>query len=465
MGSYKPVTEEVLDALRKELGSENVLTAPEKLDVYKTDEETNPQYFHLPEAVVSPGTAEEVAAVVKLANKYLFPLTVRSAGTSLAGGAIPVCGGVVLLLERLNKVIEVNRDAMFMVVEAGALTKEIQEIANKEGLLYAGDPCSANSCLIGGNIATNAGGNKAVRYGTTRNQVYALEVVTPTGDIVEMGARLQKKTTGYCLEQLLIGSEGTLGIITKATLKLQPLPPFKFDLLAIFTEVEKAVDLVPKVIKAGITPTSVEFMDNSFVRSTNDYCESRLPHYEDGNYVIITVETFSEDELDMKMELLDALCKQGGAVEVLEADERVWRLRRSCQESVRVISLVSITDDLVVPLDKIAETIKFVMETGKKYPFRVMTLAHAGDGNLHFVLCKCQLSDEVWETEVNRFHEEVYAYAYGIGGRLSGEHGIGLKKLEELERYTSPGELSVMKTIKKAMDPNNILNPGKLLQI
>jgi glycolate oxidase len=465
MSSCKPVTEEVLDALRKELGSENVLTAPEKLDVYKTDEETNPQYFHLPEAVVSPGTAEEVAAVVKLANKYLFPLTVRSAGTSLAGGAIPVCGGVVLLLERLNKVIEVNRDSMFMVVEAGALTKEIQEIANKEGLLYAGDPCSANSCLIGGNIATNAGGNKAVRYGTTRNQVYALEVVTPTGDIVEMGARLQKKTTGYCLEQLLIGSEGTLGIITKATLKLQPLPPFKFDLLAIFTEVEKAVDLVPKVIKAGITPTSVEFMDNSFVRSTNDYCESRLPHYEDGNYVIITVETFSEDELDMKMELLDALCTQGGAVEVLEADERVWRLRRSCQESVRVISLVSITDDLVVPLDKIAETIKFVMETGKKYPFRVMTLAHAGDGNLHFVLCKCQLSDEVWETEVNRFHEEVYAYAYGIGGRLSGEHGIGLKKLEELERYTSPGELSVMKTIKKAMDPNNILNPGKLLQI
>lgn len=465
MSSCKPVTEEMLDALRKELGSENVLTAPEKLDVYKTDEETNPQYFQLPEAVVSPGTAEEVAAVVKLANKYLFPLTVRSAGTSLAGGAIPVCGGVVLLLERLNKVIEVNRDAMFMVVEAGALTKEIQEIANKEGLLYAGDPCSANSCLIGGNIATNAGGNKAVRYGTTRNQVYALEVVTPTGDIVEMGARLQKKTTGYCLEQLLIGSEGTLGIITKATLKLQPLPPFKFDLLAIFTEVEKAVDLVPKVIKAGITPTSVEFMDNSFVRSTNDYCESRLPHYEDGNYVIITVETFSEDELDMKMELLDALCTQGGAVEVLEADERVWRLRRSCQESVRVISLVSITDDLVVPLDKIAETIKFVMETGKEYPFRVMTLAHAGDGNLHFVLCKCQLSDEVWETEVNRFHEEVYAYAYGIGGRLSGEHGIGLKKLEELERYTSPGELSVMKTIKKAMDPNNILNPGKLLQI
>ena len=465
MSEYKPVTNEVIEALKAAVGSEYVLTEPAKLDAYKTDEETNPHYFHLPEAVVLPGSTEEVAAVVKLANQYKFPITVRSAGTSLAGGAIPVCGGVVLLLERLNKILEVNHDAMYMVVEAGALTKEIQEIANKEGLLYAGDPCSADSCLIGGNIATNAGGNKAVRYGTTRNQVYAVEVVTPTGDIVEMGARLQKKTSGYCLEQLLIGSEGTLGIITKATLKLQPLPPYRFDLLAIFTEVDKAIDIVPKVIKAGITPTSVEFMDNSFVRSTNDYCESRLPHYEDGNYVIITVETFSEDELDSKMEVLDTLCSENGAVEVLEADERVWKLRRSCQESVRIISLVSITDDLVVPLDKIAETIKFVMETGKKYPFKVMTLAHAGDGNLHFVLCKGELADEIWEQEVAKFHAEVYEYAYGIGGRLSGEHGIGFKKLEELETYTAPGELLVMKTIKKAMDPNNILNPGKLLKI
>ena len=465
MSNYNPVTEEVIAALKAVVGEAYVWAEPEKLDQYKTDEETNPHYFHMPEVVVAPANAEEIAEIVRLANKFLVPITVRSAGTSLAGGAIPVCGGIVLLLERLNRILELNAEAMYIVVEAGALTKEIQEMANKAGLLYAGDPCSADSCMIGGNIATNAGGNKAVRYGTTRNQVYEIEVVTPTGEIVEMGARLQKKTTGYCLEQLLIGSEGTLGIITKATLKLQPLAPYRFDLLAIFTEVDKAIDIVPKVIKAGITPTSVEFMDNSFVRSTNDYCESRLPHYEDGNYVIITVETFSEDELDSKMEILDTLCTENGAVDVLEADERVWKLRRNCQESVRTISLVSITDDLVVPIDKIAETIKFVVETGKKYPFKVMTIAHAGDGNLHFVLCKCDLPDETWETEVAKFHAEVYEYAYAIGGRLSGEHGIGLKKLEELEKYTSPGELLVMKTIKKAMDPNNILNPCKVLKI
>jgi glycolate oxidase len=417
----------------------------------------------MPEVVVLPGTAQEVAEVVKLANKFLVPITVRGAGTSLSDGAIPVCGGMVLLMERMNKILAFDEEGMYMVVEAGVSTKAIQDLANSKKLLYAGDPCSAESCMIGGNLATNAGGNKAVRYGTTRDQVYALEVVTPIGDIVNMGARLQKKTTGYCLEQLLMGSEGTLGIITKATLKLKPLPPYRFDILAIFTDVTKAIDLVPKIIKAGVTPTSIEFMDNNFVRSTNDYCETRLPHYEDGSYIIITVETLTEDELDIKMKLLDSLCTEGGAAEVLEADERVWKLRRNCQESLRIISKVNLTDDVVVPLDKEAETIKFVMAISKNYNLHAMTLAHAGDGNLHICLCKCDLSDEQWNKEVSEFHAEIYAYAYKVGGRLSGEHGIGAKKVKELEKYTESSELAVMKTIKSAMDPSNILNPGKVI--
>lgn len=460
---YNKVDAKFLDALKAIVGAEHVFADEATLDKYKTDEETNPHKFHTPEAVVAPANAEEIAAVVKLANEAEVPVTVRSAGTSLADGAIAVCGGIILLMERLNKILEINPEAMYMVVEAGALTKEIQEAAQKENLLYAGDPCSADSCMIGGNIATNAGGNKAVRYGVTRDQIYSVEVVTPTGDIVELGARLKKKSTGYCLEQLIMGSEGTLGIITKATLKLQPLPPYRFDLLAIFTDVDKAADLVPKVIKAGITPTSVEFMDNHFVQSTCAYCDTTMPHQQDGNFVIITVETFSEDELDMKMEQLDELCTESGAVEVLEADERIWNLRRNCQESLRVISLVSITDDVVVPTDKVAECIKFVEEKGKKYPFQVMTIAHAGDGNLHFCLCKGDLSDEEWDREVDKFHAEVYEYAYAIGGRLSGEHGIGAKKLPEMETYTPAGELTMMKEIKRALDPKNILNPGKII--
>ena len=367
MMNYKPVTEEVLEALRKAVGAEYVMTDPETLDKYKTDEETDPHYHHLPEVVVMPANTEEVAAVMKIANELDVPVTPRSAGTSVSCGAVPVCGGIVLLMERMDKILELNKEGMYMVVEAGARTLEIQEYANKEGFLYAGDPCSADSCLIGGNLATNAGGNKAVRYGTTRDQVHEIEFVSPTGEIIEVGARLKKCSTGYCLEQLIMGSEGTLGIITKATLKLLPLCPYKFDLVAVFTDPDKAIDLVPLLLKAGIDPTSIEYMDNTYVRTTADYCEYKnVPHYEDGIYVIVTVETYNEDELDMKMERLDELCTEAGAVEVLEADERIWKMRRNCQESVRLISLVSLTDDVVVPRDKVADAVKFVMKTGEK---------------------------------------------------------------------------------------------------
>lgn len=461
--TYNPVTEEVLAALRAALGEEFVKNDPETLERYKTDEEPDPHYHHLPEVVVLPGNTEEVAAVMKLANKFLVPVTPRSAGTSVSCGAIPVCGGIVLLLERMDKILEMNEDAMYMVVEAGARTSEIQAKANEAGLLYAGDPCSAESCLIGGNIATNAGGNKAVRYGTTRHQVYSIEVVTPQGEIVELGSRLKKCSTGYCLDQLIMGSEGTLGIITKATLKLLPLCPYRIDILAIFTDINKAVDLVPRLIKAGLNPTSVEFMDNGFVRAASDYAELRLPHYEDGSYVIVTVETFNEDELDLKMEQLDEICTECGATDVVEADERVWKVRRSCLEGAKALSRVSTSDDFVVPVDKIAVCLEHLMEVSKDYDFKCMCLAHAGDGNLHFSILKMDMSDEEWERQLHAFHEICYAYVYSLGGRLSGEHGIGAKKLEALATCCDPVEMSIMQTIKRAMDPNNILNPGKLI--
>lgn len=463
MRKYNSVTEEVIAALQEIVGAEFVKTDAETLERYKTDEEPDPHYHHLPEAVVWPGSTEEVAAIMRLANKFLVPVTPRSAGTSVSCGAIPVCGGIVLLLERMDKIIEFNADAMYIRVEAGARTAEIQRLANDAGLLYAGDPCSAESCLIGGNIATNAGGNKAVRYGTTRHQVYSVEVVTPTGEITELGVRLKKCSTGFCLDQLIMGSEGTLGIITKATLKLLPLCPYRLDILAIFTDVGQAVQLVPNLIRAGLNPTSVEFMDNGFVRAASDYSELRLPHYDDGSYVIVTVETFSEDELDLKMEQLDEICTACGATDVVEADERVWKVRRNCLEGSKALSKVSTSDDLVVPVDKIADCIEHLNTVAKDYNFKLMCLAHAGDGNLHFNILKMDMSDEQWEDELRRFHEQAYAYVYSLGGRLSGEHGIGAKKLAALEKYCDPVELSVMKTIKRALDPNNILNPGKLI--
>ncbi len=468
MKPYNKLSAEMLDELIAVVGKDYVIVDPERLDQYKTDEEYDPRRFVVPEAVVIPANAEEIAAIVKLCNKYNVPVTVRGGGTSLADGAIAVCGGIILVMTRLNRILEMNTTGMYMVVEAGVRTKDIQNMANEAGYLYAGDPCSAESCLIGGNLATNAGGNRAVRYGVTRNQVYSLEMVTPTGEIVELGGRLKKCSTGYCMEQLVMGSEGTLGIITKATLKLCPLPPYRFDMLAVFTDPQKAIDVVPLLIQAGVNPTSLEYMDNSYVRGTADFIEFKgAPHYEDGIYVIVTVETFNEDELDMKMEQLAELCEEAGAVEVLEADDRIWAMRRNCQESISLVSKVSLTDDVVVPTEKIADLIKKIMEVSEKYPFPVPAKinAHVGDGNLHIVLCKGELSDEDWEKYVHEFHEEVYAYAYAQGGRLAGEHGIGAKKLSYMEEFTPAGELELMRRIKLAWDPNLILNPGKVFDV
>ena len=462
---YNKVDEKFIAGLQAIVGKEHVFVDPDTLDQYKTDEETDPSKFHTPEAVVAPGTTEEVAAIVKLANEANVPITVRSAGTSLSDGAIAVCGGIILLMGRMDRILEVNTEGLYMVAEAGALVKACQAAAKEHNLVYAGDPSSAETCQIGGNLATNAGGIKAIRYGVTRDQVYGMEVVTPTGEIMNVGACLKKKTTGYALEQLIMGSEGTLGIITKVTLKLQPLAPYRFDVLAMFDSVEKAARLVPAVIKAGLNPTSIEFMDNSFVRSSTTFCEINVPHRDVANFVYVTVETFDEDQLDSGLEKLSELCEEAGALEVLEADDRLWSLRRNCQESLRILADVTITDDFVVPVHKVAETIEHVKAMGDHYPFEVMVLGHAGDGNLHVCMCRKNLTEEEWNENVEKFHKEAYPYVYSLGGRLSGEHGIGAKKLHYMEEYTEPSELEYMRMIKRAVDPKNILNPGKIFNV
>ncbi len=465
METYRPMDAATVEALRAIVGEKYVWTDPDHLERYQTDEETDPRLFHLPEAVVAPVSTEEVAAIVKLANAKHFPVTPRSGGTSVSDGAIPVCGGLVLLMERMNQIEKVDVNGMYLIAQAGVPTLAVQQAAREHGLFYAGDPCSADSCLIGGNLATNAGGDKAVRYGTTRNQVHAIEVVLPTGTIAHLGTRSKKNSTGYCLDQLVIGSEGTLGIITKATLKLLPMAPCRADVLAIFQKQDEATGIVPILLKEGLNPTSVEFMDNAFVRASSDYSHLRFSHYADGSYVILTLETFDHDELDKKLIKLDELCRKYGAAEVTVADDRVWLLRKNCLESTRVLRKVMTSDDFVVPLDKIAETINALSREAAKYPFRVFTLAHAGDGNLHFSILKGDLSDADWERYLDAFHAVAYQYVYAMGGRLSGEHGIGAKKVKQLERLADPGELYMMQTIKKALDPLDILNPGKVLAV
>ena len=466
LNHYNSVTPEIVQELKTALGEHFVSIDPDKLEMYKTDEEANPKYHHLPEVVVFPENTEQVAAVVRLANKYVIPITPRGAGTGLAGGAIPVYGGIVLVMDRMNTIIEFNEDALYVVAQAGVRTDELQREAKRHGLLYAGDPCSSDSCQIGGNVATNAGGNKAVKYGTTRDQVYSVEVVTAAGDIVTIGGRLAKKSTGYALEQLLVGSEGTLAIVTQVTLKLKPLPPQHLDLLAIFTDLDKALSLPNKVAKAGLNPTCMEFMDNSAIKSCARYIKAKLPYEDkDGIYIIITMDGFSEDEISQKTESLDALCTECGAVEVLVADEeRIWKARRSVAEAARMDSLIFAAEDIVVPLDAIVQIMHKLPELEAKYGIAATTVAHIGDGNIHVNALKGDMPVETWNVRLDEYNKELFSYVYQLGGRLSGEHGIGLKKIKEMEMFTNPIELEIMKTIKHAMDPKGILNPGKIFK-
>lgn len=464
---YTPINDEILARLTAIAGSKNVLTDNDAMQPYSHDEVTDPAYHHMPEAVVFAESAQQVAAIVQLANEYHFPVVPRGAGTGLACGAVPVCGGIVLSLEKMNHILEINTDGLYAVVEPGVRTSDLQKAAEEKGLFYAGDPCSGDSCFIGGNIATNAGGNRAVKYGTTRHQVYSIEIVNPTGRIVQLGARLQKQSIGYCLDQLIIGSEGTLGIITKATLKLLSKPRFKLDLLAVFDDTAAAIGVVNKIIKAGITPTCVEFMDNITIKSVERYLHETLQGSDTGNYLIVEVEGTSEDDLDDKAVVLDELCTASGASSVLVADPaRIWQARKAFAEAVRAESLIVCKEDVVVPVDQEPRLLACILELARKYGLITRIASHAGDGNIHLNILKNEdLTYEQWEEKVSENQQELYRFIYQLGGRLSGEHGIGSKRKALMEEFTNPDELDMMRAVKKALDPNNILNPGKIFDV
>ena len=466
MAKYNPLTAELVKELETIVGAKNVTIDPEKMETYSHDEETDPRYQHMPEAVVFPENAQQIAEIMKLANRALVPVVARGGGTGLAAAAVPLFGGIVVSTERMNQVLEINEDAMYMVVQPGVRTDDVQKAAKEKGLFYAGDPCSGDSCVIGGNVATNAGGNRAIKYGTTRHQVYAIEVVTPLGKIVQLGGRLEKSTTGYSLDHLVMGAEGTLGIITEITLKLKPMPNNVIDLLAIFPTIDQAIGIVTKVIKAGITPTCVEFMDNGTVKSVEHFLKTKQPHSDVGNYIIIQVEGQSDEDLEDKSVLLDELCMQNGALEVLVADPaKIWHARKSFLEAAREESLIQSKEDMVVPVNQIANLMHQAAEISTRYGLAARIASHAGDGNVHFHVLKGNLSDEKWDETLKLFQKEVYTLVYKLVGKLSGEHGIGYKRRQLMEEYTNPDELEMMRAIKKALDPNLILNPGKIFTV
>jgi glycolate oxidase len=407
-----------------------------------------------------------VSDILKLANRCLIPVIPRGAGTGYACAAVAYEGGIVLSTERMNHVIEIDERNMVLVVEPGVRTVDVQKTATQKGYLYAGEPSSSDSSFIGGNVATNAGGLKAVKYGTTRQQVMGLEIVTPTGEIVTLGGKLKKDSTGYGLTQLMVGSEGTLGVVTKVYLKMVPRLPHVVDLLAVFSTPESAINIVAKLMQSPISPVCVEFMDNKGIRCCEEFLREKLPHSDKGYYIIISIDGANENVLDDQCVLVDELCSANGALEVLVADSaKIWKARKSFGEANRSRSLIFSAEDTVVPMSRIPDVIAKLSELGQKYGVSIHVVAHAADGNVHADVLKEAMPLEIWNVKLPLLQDELYAFIYSVGGKLSGEHGIGYKRLALMQKYCNPVELKMMRAIKKALDPNEIMNPGKIFNL
>lgn len=439
---------------------------------YSHDETPADQYGVMPGVVVTPTTTEQVAELVKLANRRMIPVTPRGAGSGLSGGAIPIYGGMLLSVEKMNKVLEIDYANMMIVVEPGLVTNEINGLVSDHGLFFAGYPMSLESCFVGGNIAENAGGGKAVKYGVTGQYIVGMELVTPEGDVVMLGGKNVKDVTGYDLKKLIVGSEGTLGIVTKAIIKLSPKPKYQSDLLVLFEDVDTAIAAVPVIFsKAGITPTSIEFMDKASVHTSCNYLNEHLPYQQAGSMLLVSVDGTEKEQVDLDAERIGELLMKNGALEVYVADnyttqERVWSVRRNIAEAFKVYSPHQSLEDIVVPIGAIPTLMPKVAAISKKYDIAMPTYGHAGDGNLHTTLVKNPAhSMEQWYDIEEKALVELYDAVHSIGGKLSGEHGIGIKRKKYMEGLMDPVELKMMRSIKRALDPNNIMNPGKMFDV
>jgi glycolate oxidase subunit GlcD len=472
-GTYQPVTPEIADELRAIVGERYVIFGDEeKLEPYAHDEISEAEYAHMPEALVRPDSAEQISAILKLANRENIPVTPRGAGSGLSGGAVPICGGIVLLVDRMNRVIEVDLDNMMVTVEPGMVTNEINELVRDAGLFYAGYPMSLETCYIGGNVAENAGGGKAVKYGVTGRYVVGLEVVTPTGEIVQLGGKLVKDVTGYNMVQLMVGSEGTLGIFTKITLKLIPLPKASVDLLCLFKTAEEAISAVPRIMTSGgIIPTAIEFMDQTSVRAACEYLNESIPYEQAGAMLLITVDGSDSAQVEREYETIGEQCLEAGAIEVYVADnfttsERIWKVRRNIAEAFKVISPHQSLEDIVVPIAEIPRMVAGLAELSKKHDVRIPCYGHAGDGNLHATpVMNPNWSLEEWHEKLPGILTDLYRLTAELGGLISGEHGIGHKRKKYMSLCVSEDYLHLLRAVKKALDPNDILNPGKIVDV
>jgi glycolate oxidase len=451
----------IVKELENIVGKARVLTAAEELAVYAYD---GTVYEQRPDIVVLVDSAEEIANVLKLANRERVPVVPRGAGTGLAGGSVPVQHGIVLNVARMNKIVEIDPINMVAVVQPGVVTAALQAEVEKRGLFYPPDPASLKQCTLGGNVAMNAGGPRGLKYGVTKDYVLGLEVVTPTGEILRLGGKAIKNVTGYSLTQFFIGSEGTLGIITEATLRLIPLPKARATALAIFPEMEKAASIVNVILGAGIVPVTIELMDHTTIECVEAYLHQGLPMDVDA---LILVEVDGDAAIvRAQLEEVTQICLANGASSVRPAlttaeQDEVWLARRSTSPALARMRPNKLGEDISVPRSSIVPMVQHIQDISRRTELPIAIFGHISDGNLHPNI----LFDRRDEKEMERVHqasEGIFRAAVSLGGTLSGEHGIGLLKKEFLPLDLSPQVIEMMHTLKNAVDPNGILNPGKM---
>ena len=461
---YNKVNSNDLLELKNISGEMNVIYGDDINSDYAHDELGGIE--RMPEVLVRVHTTEEISAIMKYAYERTIPVTVRGSGTGLVGAAVPVEGGILLETTQMNKILELDVDTLTVTVQPGVLLMELAAFCEENDFLYPPDP-GEKSATIGGNISTNAGGMRAVKYGVTRDYVRGLTVVMPNGEIMKLGGKIAKNSSGYSLKDLVIGSEGTLCIITEAILKIVPLPKVSVSLLVPFPDMKSAIEAVPKIFGSKITPTAIEYMSRDTILFSESYLGKRFPDTKNDAYILLTFDGNTDEQVDADMRVVADLCLEIGALDayIVDTEERkkaVWSARGAFLEAIKASTTEMDECDVVVPVNKIDEFIKFTHNLADEINVRIPSFGHAGDGNLHIYICRDELDDEKWGEILSVCFDRMYRKAEEMGGLVSGEHGIGFAKKEYLKKQHGLTQIELMKSIKGVFDPKNILNPGKI---
>jgi glycolate oxidase len=463
-----PMFGRITPALRREIedavGADAVWGPERDLDRYSRD--MTEEFRVPPELVVRPAAAEQVAALLRIAHRETIPVTPRSAGTSLSGGALPLHGGIVLAMERMNRILEIDEENLVAAVEPGVITQDLQEAVQRRGLYYPPDPASRGSCMLGGNVAHNAGGPHAVKYGVTRDWVLGLEALLADGRPLRTGGKLLKNVTGYNLTQLLIGSEGTLAVVTRILLKLVPYPPHRRALMASFPDLRSAAGAVAALFPARIVPSACEFIEAEAMRLVEERLSKRFPVAGGEASLLIEVDGTRPDAVEEEILRAGELCGEHGALEIVVAAEparmeELWTLRRGVSEAIRAHSRYR-EQDVVVPRARLPELMDAIRDACSASGLSSLSFGHVGDGNVHVKVLRGDLDDTEWDRRIERATRRLFERVVALGGMLTGEHGVGYVQREFLPMALSPEAIGLMRAIKSVFDPKGILNPGKV---